>query len=892
MKKVLFLVPHLSTGGMPQYTFDLMRKIKDDVRVYCVEYSCISRDFVVQRNRVTELLGKNFFSLGEDKTELFEILNRINPDIVHLQEMPEFFLDHEISSRLYSQKRNYLIVETSHDSSFLHQNKLFYPDHFALISQYQKNEFSKLGIPIDFIEADIEYKQRQDRTKGLLNLGLDPNLKHVVNVGLFTSRKNQAEAIEYARSLEGKPVQFHFIGNQADNFRSYWEPILNNLPSNVKIWGERSDVDHFYSCMDLMLFTSRGTGNDKETSPLVIREAIGYNLPSLIFNLPVYLGMYDKYETITYMDFDNPNRNIELICEILDLQKPTLSKIETHDMFDMWFESEHNKIHISYKNEKPIETKISVKDADSNVPIFWFQTKFEQNSGCWVMPSPKHIYDFSKEETFRSFLVDFYTLDNQLFYSKELSIKDIEPKRRVKLNLSNPFDCIFFNYNEMFVTGHYDCYDIQNLKTVLDIGANNGLFSRYLIEKGCENLYLFEPNGEATKNIKSILGDYQKYELIEKAVSVNDGELTFYITDNNTTIGSISREHVANHAEPKEIKIPSISLKTFVNQKGIQKIDLIKMDVERAEYEIIQNLEEEIFNITDSFLIEFHYNDGINVTKLIEKIQSHGFRLDQIRDQSLITNPDITDSYKTSLNGTIYMTKLPKKIVHKTKAVQFLLNGNFQKQDKSVDNLSVLSSYGVDYVQHYNDVYVDLPPASKSNRPHDVSMELKPNSLTPAHYGCFDSFRTAVLSEFDSNLDYLLVFEGDAKIQDHDLFIRKLNDAFHLMEIHNLDYMSFGGIYDLEFGVLQSNVVEEINDDFFVCDKIIGCQCLIFSGKSREKIKKILRTEKWDALDIYLNNVSRVHNLRVGVSRKTIVSQYDGISTIDNTDKYFKEFEL
>ena len=144
----------------------------------------------------------------------------------------------------------------------------------------------------------------------------------------------------------------------------------------------------------------------------------------------------------------------------------------------------------------------------------------------------------------------------------------------------------------MFVTGHYDCYDIQNLKTVLDIGANNGLFSRYLIEKGCENLYLFEPNGEATKNIKSILGDYQKYELIEKAVSVNDGELTFYITDNNTTIGSISREHVANHAEPKEIKIPSISLKTFVNQKGIQKIDLIKMDVERAEYEIIQNLEE------------------------------------------------------------------------------------------------------------------------------------------------------------------------------------------------------------------------------------------------------------------------------------------------------------
>jgi len=73
----------------------------------------------------------------------------------------------------------------------------------------------------------------------------------------------------------------------------------------VKIWGERSDVDDFYSCMDMMLFTSRGSGNDKETSPLVIRESIGYNLPALIFNLPVYLGMYDKYSSIKYMNFDD-----------------------------------------------------------------------------------------------------------------------------------------------------------------------------------------------------------------------------------------------------------------------------------------------------------------------------------------------------------------------------------------------------------------------------------------------------------------------------------------------------------------------------------------------------------------------------------------------------------
>lgn len=564
MKKVLFLVPHLSTGGMPQYTYDLMRKIKNDVDVYCVEYNCISVDFIVQRNRVIELLGENFFSLGSDKNEIFEIVKMINPDVVHLQEIPEYFLDSDIATKLYTKDRNYFIVETSHDSSFSTSNKLYYPDHFALISQYQRNEFSKLGLPIDFIEADIDYKDRQDRTQGLINLGLDPSLKHVVNVGLFTSRKNQKEAIEYARKLEGYPIQFHFIGNQADNFKPYWEPILNNLPSNVKIWGERSDVDNFYSCMDLMLFTSRGTGNDKETSPLVIREAIGYNLPSLIFNLPVYLNMYDKYPTITYMDFENSEKNIDLICDILDIERST------------------------------------------------------------------------------------------------------------------------------------------DLKTV----------------------------------------------------------------------------------------------------------------------------------------------------------------------------------------------SASKTITKKVKAVQFLLNGSFEKQDQSIDNLSQIIKYGIPYIQHFNDVYTDLPPVSKSNRPHDVSMELKSGALTPAHYGCYDSFRTALLSEFDSELDYFLIFEGDAKIQNHELFIDKLNQAFQIIEDHNLDYISFGGIFDLAHGVLQSNIVEDINEDFFVCDKIIGCQCLLFSGKSRNKIKEILRTEKWDALDIYLNIISSKHGLRVGVSRKTLVTQYDGISTIDNTNKYFKEFTL
>jgi glycosyltransferase involved in cell wall biosynthesis len=303
VKKVLFIVPHLSTGGLPQYTLSLIKKIINDVDVYCIEYSMIADIFVVQRKQIVNLLGDKFYSLRKEKNELLEIVRKINPDIIHLQEIPELFMQVDIALALYASDRTHTIIETSHDSSFNIRNKKFFPDKFALISEYQRREFSKLKIPTSIIEYDIEYKDRLDRELGLKKLGLDPNLKHILNVGLFTPRKNQSEIFDYAREMIEYPIQFHFVGNQADNFKDYWEPLIKDCPPNVKIWGERSDVDNFYSCMDLFLFTSRGKDGDKETSPLVIRESISYHMPSLIYNLPVYLDMYDKYEN----DWDKKN---------------------------------------------------------------------------------------------------------------------------------------------------------------------------------------------------------------------------------------------------------------------------------------------------------------------------------------------------------------------------------------------------------------------------------------------------------------------------------------------------------------------------------------------------------------------------------------------------------
>ena len=49
--------------------------------------------------------------------------------------------------------------------------------------------FKKFNIPYRIIEYPIIKKERPNREESLLQLGLSPYYKHVLNVGLFTLRK-------------------------------------------------------------------------------------------------------------------------------------------------------------------------------------------------------------------------------------------------------------------------------------------------------------------------------------------------------------------------------------------------------------------------------------------------------------------------------------------------------------------------------------------------------------------------------------------------------------------------------------------------------------------------------------------------------------------------------
>ena len=311
--KILYLAPHLSTGGMPSYLYKRIESITNhypEIELYVVEFCLYATTYVVQRNKIKNIIPEDrFWTLNdldnhseENSMKLIEIIKQNSIDIVHIDEIPEGFdsfnkISKNVLNALFDNSRSWRIVETCHNIWFDPKNISFIPDGFAFCTPYHDEvQFKDVKTIKQVFEFPIENKSKTafEKMKSQQKLGLDIDKLHVLNVGLWTEGKNQGEGVEVARLLEtsNPHIQFHFVGNQASNFEKYWGPIMKNLPSNVKVWGERDDIDEFMSASDILMFNSTW-----ECNPIVLREAASYGLKILARNLPQYFDMFTPFIT-------------------------------------------------------------------------------------------------------------------------------------------------------------------------------------------------------------------------------------------------------------------------------------------------------------------------------------------------------------------------------------------------------------------------------------------------------------------------------------------------------------------------------------------------------------------------------------------------------------------
>lgn len=647
--RIAYIVPHLSTGGMPEYLRNKIEKLKNVADIWIFEKSKESVYNTV-RLRIEKQIGEErIITWGDKKTELLlDRLFGINPDIIHFEEPCEQFVDDFLLDKIYSKDRDYKIFETFHDSSINPKEKRYLPDKFLVVSPWQVNLFSDLGVPMEVIENQIDKKELPSKEECIRILGLDPKRKHIVQVGIFTPRKNQIETFDLARDLPD--VDFHFVGTLAENYKWYWEPLINNKPNNCRIWGERDEVDLFYKACDAVIFPSIALFNDKETSPLVIRETINTGTPLIMRDLPVYVGMYQESDSVIFM---KPTReeNISLIRNTIKMNSIGTKSKE----LEINFNPENNQIDIRPLYSIKGNFWVSIKDIDSNACIYGFKMQeIEPGQSFWCVPIPKEFYDFYEDKNFSGFGIEFYSNrgDEIPLIFEEYVIKKRINKKKLPSNPYINFDPVFVNYTQFFVDGVYNLFFAgQRIKTAIDIGANVGLFTEWVLDRFGRDTEVIavEPNENAAKAFQVIHKNNTNVKLAKYALSDKSGEfIEMLVNPENSLISSI--EGTGEGYSERQM-VETITLMDLLEKYNVSEADLLKVDIEGAEYQMFSTVTTEDLRRFKNLLIEFHNNEG-RATQLIRKIVEAGFTVDIRDDDTRYTANENND------RGTIFATRI------------------------------------------------------------------------------------------------------------------------------------------------------------------------------------------------------------------------------------------
>jgi hypothetical protein len=102
---------------------------------------------------------------------------------------------------------------------------------------------------------------------------------------------------------------------------------------------------------------------------------------------------------------------------------------------------------------------------------------------------------------------------------------------------------------------------------------------------------------------------------------------------------------------------------------------------------------------------------------------------------------------------------------------------------------------------------------------------------------------------------------------------------------NNIGYMSFGDKSTLDTAILQSPMIQDVNDLMYITNHLICIQSIMFPKHISGWLKDKLRTEKWDAADMYFNQIFNSSEYKMGIVKNRLTTQADGVSMIDKINK-------
>ena len=187
----------------------------------------------------------------------------------------------------------------------------------------------------------------------------------------------------------------------------------------------------------------------------------------------------------------------------------------------------------------------------------------------------------------------------------------------------------FQNIVEFYIAQHPNPADIQ----VVQVGANDGRMHDPVYSLITDNglkACLIEPQPNVFERLKENYAGFDGAEFVNAVISDKQGKASFYsLSDslqvpgkdfNFSGISSLSREHVVRGFQKyarrygikarledclRKIEVDSMPLSILLENKNIDKIDILQIDAEGFDYEVLKTID---FSKTKPFIIHFEHS--------------------------------------------------------------------------------------------------------------------------------------------------------------------------------------------------------------------------------------------------------------------------------------------
>ena len=153
-----------------------------------------------------------------------------------------------------------------------------------------------------------------------------------------------------------------------------------------------------------------------------------------------------------------------------------------------------------------------------------------------------------------------------------------------------------------------DYFPFYEDAVILDVGAHVGYFSLFAsINSGSHaRIIAVEPDEKNYHTLQRNVIDAQRknIEALHIALSDHNGDVELF--QGNSVNHSLISNYALNEGRRSKTTVKSLTLDEMMKRTQIDHVDFLKLDCEGAEYAILLNTPQEVFNNIHAISMEFH----------------------------------------------------------------------------------------------------------------------------------------------------------------------------------------------------------------------------------------------------------------------------------------------